>query len=104
MPLYEYQCQSCGKTFEVIQKFADEPLTVHRECGGVVHRLLSPAALRFKGTGWYVTDYARGNGSASNGSNGHDGGKAESQGAKSETKPEKSANKAETKSEVKPAG
>jgi putative FmdB family regulatory protein len=62
MPLYEYKCDSCGKTFEVIQKFSDEPLTVHAECGGPVQRLLSAPAFHLKGTGWYATDYAKGNG------------------------------------------
>lgn len=62
MPLYEYRCQSCGAVFEVIQKFSDTPLTKHEKCGGKVERLISPAALRFKGTGWYVTDYGRKNG------------------------------------------
>lgn len=58
MPLYEYKCRSCGAVFEVIQKFSDEPLTVHDKCGGLVERLISPPALRFKGSGWYITDYA----------------------------------------------
>jgi putative FmdB family regulatory protein len=58
MPLYEYKCESCGKTFEVIQKFSDTPLEVHADCGGKVIRLVSPSALHFKGSGWYVTDYA----------------------------------------------
>ena len=62
MPVYEYKCESCGEVFELIQKFADEPLKVHRKCGGPVHRLISAPALQFKGTGWYVTDYAKGNG------------------------------------------
>lgn len=62
MPLYEYKCQSCGKTFEVIQKFADEPLKSHAECGGVVERLFSAPAFHLKGTGWYATDYGKGNG------------------------------------------
>jgi len=60
MPLYEYRCEGCGEIFEVMQKFADEPLTVHEKCGAPVRRLLSAPALQFKGTGWYVTDYARG--------------------------------------------
>ena len=60
MPLYEYQCETCGAVFEKMQRFSDEPLTVHEGCGGPVHRLLSAPALQFKGTGWYVTDYARG--------------------------------------------
>ncbi len=60
MPLYEYECEKCGSVFEVMQKFSDQPLAVHENCGGKVRRLLSPPALRFKGSGWYVTDYARG--------------------------------------------
>lgn len=68
MPLYEYQCDSCGSVFEVMQKFSDNPLTLHEKCGGQVHRLLSAPALQFKGSGWYITDYARGAKSADNGS------------------------------------
>jgi putative FmdB family regulatory protein len=59
MPLYEYRCDKCGKVFEVIQKFSDNPLTTHEECGGNVERLLSTPALQFKGSGWYITDYAK---------------------------------------------
>src|SRR5436305_9892264 len=62
MPLYEYKCHSCGKTFEKLQKFSDEPLKVHEDCGGQTERLISPPALQFKGTGWYITDYGRSNG------------------------------------------
>ena len=58
MPLYEYKCDRCGETFEVMQKFSDDPLKVHEGCGGAVERLLSAPALQFKGSGWYVTDYA----------------------------------------------
>ncbi len=58
MPLYEYKCQSCGEIFEILQKFSDEPLEVHKKCGGPVERLISRSSLHFKGTGWYVTDYA----------------------------------------------
>jgi putative FmdB family regulatory protein len=68
MPLYEYRCHRCGKTFEVLQKFSDEPLAVHEDCGGDVERLISPSAFQFKGSGWYVTDYA-GNGKSSAPSN-----------------------------------
>lgn len=63
MPLYEYKCEKCDQVFEVIQKFSDEPLTEHQSCGGAVERLLSKPAFQFKGTGWYVTDYARSGGS-----------------------------------------
>ncbi len=60
MPIYEYKCESCGKKFEVLQKFSDEPLQVHPECGGKVEKLISTSALQFKGSGWYVNDYAKG--------------------------------------------
>jgi putative FmdB family regulatory protein len=59
MPLYEYLCETCGKKFEVLQKFADAPLTIHEDCGGKVERLLSAPAFHLKGTGWYATDYAK---------------------------------------------
>ncbi len=59
MPLYEYECQQCGERFEEIRKFSDPPLTEHEQCGGKLRKLLSPPAIRFKGTGWYVTDYAK---------------------------------------------
>lgn len=73
MPLYEYRCESCGDVFEVIQKFSEEPLAAHPGCGGHVVRLLSAPALQFKGTGWYVTDYARKNGSSASSGNGSAG-------------------------------
>jgi putative FmdB family regulatory protein len=87
MPLYEYHCRRCDQVFEVMQKFSDDPLSVHEGCGGEVDRLLSPPALQFKGSGWYVTDYGRDGGSG--GSNGSDKPKAEGKAeAKPESKPE----------------
>jgi putative FmdB family regulatory protein len=59
MPLYEYQCDNCGERFEAMQKFADAPLTLHEKCGGPAHRLLSVPALQFKGSGFYINDYAK---------------------------------------------
>ncbi len=59
MPLYEYECERCSIRFEVIQKFSDPPVDKCRSCGGPVRRLLSAPAIQFKGTGWYITDYAR---------------------------------------------
>jgi len=60
MPLYEYQCDACGRRFEVIQKFSDQSVEHCRHCGkGPVHRLFSSPAIQFKGSGWYVTDYAQ---------------------------------------------
>ncbi|HSD28452.1 MAG TPA: zinc ribbon domain-containing protein [Vicinamibacteria bacterium] len=58
MPLYEYECPKDG-TFERMQKFSDPPLTTCPTCGGPVEKLLSAPAIQFKGTGWYITDYAR---------------------------------------------
>src|SRR6478735_1871125 len=74
MPLYEYECENCGDLFEVIQKFSDEPLTVHEKCGGKVHRILSAPALQFKGSGWYVNDYAKCGYSGGNSTKKPDGG------------------------------
>ena len=59
MPLYEYQCDACAHRFEVIQKYSDSPIDVCPKCGGAVKKLLSSPAIQFKGTGWYITDYAR---------------------------------------------
>ncbi len=59
MPLYEYQCQACGRTEEVMQSFSDPPLSTCEACGGALKKLLSPPAVQFKGSGWYVSDYAR---------------------------------------------
>jgi len=59
MPIYEYRCAKCGKTIEVIQKMSDKPLKKHEACGGTLTKLISAAGFQFKGTGWYVTDYAR---------------------------------------------
>ena len=93
MPLYEYKCENCGEVFEVMQKFADEPVSVHQKCGGPVRRLMSSPALQFKGSGWYVTDYGKG-------SNG--GKKSDKEGKESKPSTE---TKSESKStESKPAG
>ena len=67
MPIYEYQCAKCGKTIEVIQKMSDKPLKKHEGCGGALTKLISASGFQFKGTGWYVTDYARKGESAGSG-------------------------------------
>src|SRR5215469_3819088 len=59
MPIYEYECSKCSKTIEVLQKMTDKPLKKHAGCGGSLTKLISAAGFQFKGTGWYVTDYAR---------------------------------------------
>jgi putative FmdB family regulatory protein len=86
MPLYEYQCDACGRRFEVIQKFS-ETTEQCRVCGkGPVHRLMSSPAIQFKGTGWYVTDYAQ-KGKSGSESSGSSGGSTtgKSDGAKSDS-------------------
>ena len=59
MPLYEYKCSKCASVFEVIQKVDAPVLKKCLKCGAPVHKIISPPALQFKGSGWYVTDYAQ---------------------------------------------
>jgi putative FmdB family regulatory protein len=63
VPLYEYECKKCGHRFEKIMKFSDEPIKVCPKCGGEVEQMVSAPAVQFKGSGWYVTDYAKKSGS-----------------------------------------
>ena len=62
MPLHEYLCKKCGEKIEIIQKFSDAPLTKCTSCGGKLERLLFAPAIKFKGSGWYINDYAKSNG------------------------------------------
>lgn len=59
MPLYEYQCEVCATRFERIQKYSDPPIDACPACSGAVRKLVSSPAIQFKGSGWYITDYAR---------------------------------------------
>lgn len=86
MPLYEYQCDSCGHRFEVIQKFSDAPVEACPACPGTVRRLLSSPAIQFKGSGWYITDYARKGGSGTSSSASAAGGEKAAEGTSTETK------------------
>lgn len=93
MPIYEYQCDSCGTTFDAIQKFSDPPLSSCRSCGTEgVRKLISAPAFRLKGGGWYETDFKKGNqrnviksdsDGGSSGSSGSDSGKSGSSSDKS---------------------
>jgi len=98
LPLYEYQCPKCGR-FELIRKFSDPALTICPTCGSEVQKLFSAPAIQFKGTGWYITDYARksdgkgGKGDSAEGSK-SEGSKSEaskSEGSKSEGSKSESA-------------
>ena len=101
MPLYEYQCDSCGQRFEAIRKFSDPPLEVCAKCGqGPITKLVSSPAFTFKGSGFYITDYAKKNSPTPSESSSSES-KSES---KSDSKSEaKSDTKTETKTESKPA-
>src|SRR5689334_9095863 len=94
MPIYEYHCEKCG-TFETTQRITDKPLGRCPTCKGKVKKLISNTSFQLKGTGWYVTDYAR-KGKSDNGSSAKSESKSSSE-TKSETK-EKSAEKKESKS------
>lgn len=95
MPIYEYVCGDCGKKTEVIQRIGERPIRVCPHCGGRVKKKASAPAIQFKGSGWYVTDYAR---AKKEGKEGKKGDKAES----SEKPAEKTAEKKEGK-EKKPS-
>jgi putative FmdB family regulatory protein len=94
LPLYEYACTQCGQRTEKIRKFSDPPLTKCEKCGGKLKQLVSSSAIRFKGSGWYVTDYARkpstatANSAASSGNGGKEKGP---EGAKKEVLPAKTS-------------
>jgi putative FmdB family regulatory protein len=85
MPIYEYECEKCGAHLEVLQKLGDKALTRCSECRGKVRKVVSRSSFQLKGSGWYVTDYAR---------------KGSSEAPKAESKAE---SKSESKSESKPA-
>jgi putative FmdB family regulatory protein len=96
LPIYEYECQKCHHRFEKIQQYSDPPEKKCPKCGGKLEKVITAAAVQFKGSGWYVTDYAR------KGSSG--GSKHESSESKVESSAEKtdSKSKTESKSESKP--
>jgi putative FmdB family regulatory protein len=86
LPLYEYECPEHGR-FELVRKFADPPLTKCPQCGKKVEKVLSAPAFQFKGTGWYVTDYAKKSGGESKDGKGKaEGGKEGSGGKESSSK------------------
>jgi len=59
VPIYEYQCSKCSEVFEAFQKITDDPLTECKFCQGLVDKLISQSSFQLKGTGWYLTDYAK---------------------------------------------
>jgi putative FmdB family regulatory protein len=85
VPLYEYQCKKCHSLTERIQKFSDPPLAICPHCGGELEQLLSAPAVQFKGSGWYVTDYARKSGKGQSSGNGGSSGSSESKSGESKS-------------------
>jgi putative FmdB family regulatory protein len=98
MPIYEYQCQKCG-TFEATQRITDKPLAKCPTCKGKVKKLISNTSFQLKGTGWYVTDYARKgqNGDAKSDAKPADGSK-ESKESKGESKKTETSSSSSEKS------
>lgn len=100
MPLYEYQCQACGARFERIRRFSDPPLTTCPNCGAEqVEKLVSSPAFQFKGSGWYITDYARKSGEGSSTGGTKPAGESKADETKTDSKSEAATDsKADTKS------
>lgn len=94
MPLYEYQCKKCRHRFEKIQKFSDPLVKTCPRCGGEVEQLLSAPAVQFKGSGWYVTDYARKGVPAGDGSSSESGEKKTTEKPETAAKTEPAKHKA----------
>jgi len=87
MPIYEYECRRCHHRFELIQRFSDKPRKRCPECKSAVDRLISAPAIRFKGTGWYVTDYAnKGNGKSDESARGAEAAESAEADAKADAK------------------
>ena len=97
MPLYEYQCKQCGDRFEKIQRFSDKMVKKCPDCGGPVEQLISAPAVQFKGSGWYVTDYAKKSQAAS----ASDGSSKEGKESKKEDKPKSETPSKDTHKETK---
>jgi putative FmdB family regulatory protein len=95
MPVYEYECQKCG-TFETTQRITEEPLSKCPTCKGKVKKLISNTSFQLKGTGWYITDYARKGKDAPKSENGASSSSSESKESKSESKEPKTETKKET--------
>ena len=98
MPLYEYQCESCTKRFERIQKFSDPPVDVCPHCGqGPVRKLLSSPAIQFKGSGFYITDYPKKSSSEAGSKSSSESTSSSSAETKSDSKASDSATKPDKK-------
>src|SRR5262245_64019161 len=110
MPLYEYECESCARRFERIQKFSDPPVEECPTCGQRVRRLVSSPAVHFKGSGWYITDYGKKDSGKSGGdektaksdTSSAKGTETKSDSSKSSTSSSETKSDSKTKSDTKP--
>ena len=99
MPLYEYECKKCHHRFERIQKFSDPHVKKCPDCGGPIEQVISAPAVQFKGSGWYVTDYAKkssASSSSSNSSNGDSTSRKESKSKSEDSSKPESVQKSES--------
>ena len=109
MPIYEYRCDDCRASFEVLQRMSDDPLVTCEKCGGRLQKVLHPVAIHFKGSGFYTTDYGKGSGrrpgSRDGGSEGSSEGGSEGSGEAAESAAASGgADKAKDKPADKPSG
>ena len=104
MPIYEYRCDACGDSFDVLQRMSDDPLVTCEKCGGTLRKVLHPVALHFKGSGFYTTDYGKGSGRRPGGRDGSaDGGESSGEGKPSSKDESSGGEKAPESPAAKPA-
>jgi putative FmdB family regulatory protein len=100
MPIYEYSCKKCGAHMEVMQKVSDKPLARHAKCGGKLEKEWSRTGFQFKGSGWYVTDYA---GKKSESKDSKEAKESKAESTSSETKAESTSSESKSDSATKAA-
>jgi putative FmdB family regulatory protein len=84
VPIYEYRCDECGDSFDVLQRMSDDPLVTCEKCGGTLRKVMHPVAIHFKGSGFYTTDYGKGSGRRPGGRDGSaEGGESSGEGSSS---------------------
>jgi len=105
MPIYEYECKKCHHRFEKIQKFSDPHVKKCPECGGPIEQVVTAPAVQFKGSGWYVTDYAKKSGTAGSSSSSSSSGESSSgDSAKSESSKSESSKSESSSTDTKDSG
>jgi len=104
VPIYEYRCDQCRDSFEILQRMSDDPLLTCEKCGGTLRKVLHPVAIHFKGSGFYTTDYGKGSGRRPGGRDGSaDTGESSGEGASSSKDESSGGEKTPAPSDVKPA-